>query len=164
MVNICYLHKINISDRCSGPPSWFPVRTTIHWWGSTRTPYLRRFSRKSLTPPMNKSKNAQLTNPAKLLNPDDQENRESLGVWHLKRSNVCKTNVYLFCAWKSQFISHVSYSRFVWLGFSQGSFKFLDFLSPGDTLAPSQPGLVFLRLHSELYGLASNFKRNRTSA
>lgn len=42
--------------------------------------YLSRFSRESLSPPMNRSKKPQLTSPVKSRNSEDQENNESLGL------------------------------------------------------------------------------------
>lgn len=43
-----------------------------------------KFSKKSLKPPIDKSKKAQLIKPVKLSNPEFQLNKESLGRWHLK--------------------------------------------------------------------------------
>ena len=43
------------------------------------------FSKKSRNPPTVKSRNAQLTKPVKLSNPEDQENKESRGLCILKK-------------------------------------------------------------------------------
>ena len=81
-----------------------PFKTISHWMGSIKIPYLNeefqfylnilfidetknlylsKFSRESLRPPIKSNKNPQLTNPVKSRNSDDQENKESLGLWHL---------------------------------------------------------------------------------
>lgn len=46
--------------------------------------YFMKFSNSNLTPPMESSRNAQFMNPVKLSKPEFHENRESLGLWHLK--------------------------------------------------------------------------------
>ena len=48
--------------------------------GSTRIPYLFRFSRNILIPAMNNMRKAQFMTPSKSWNPDVHENRESLGL------------------------------------------------------------------------------------
>jgi hypothetical protein len=55
--------------------------------------YLMKFSKRSLIPPIVRRRKPQLTNPVKLSNPDDHENRESRGVWHLQYI-VVTVNIY----------------------------------------------------------------------
>lgn len=59
-----------------------------HCNGSIRTPYLIIFSKNNLDPPRNKRRKPQLTNPSKLLNPEDHENKESANRWILQRENA----------------------------------------------------------------------------
>lgn len=49
-------------------------------YADTRHTYFNKFSNSKRNPPINKSRNAQFTNPPKSLKPDDHENSES---WYL---------------------------------------------------------------------------------
>lgn len=72
-----------MNDGQLSPPSR-PFNTMSHCSGSTRMPYLIRFSNSKRKPPIVNSRKPQLTRPVKSWKPELHENSESLGRWHLQ--------------------------------------------------------------------------------
>lgn len=72
------------TDGYVASPSFFPVSTMNHCIGSTRNPYLMKFSSSSRNPPIVSRRNPQFTRPEKSLKLELHVKRESRGLWILK--------------------------------------------------------------------------------
>lgn len=82
------LHNARTIDGCELSPSPLPVNTMNHCTGSTRNPYLMKFSRRRRKPPIVRSKKPQFTKPEKSLKLELHEKSESRGLWILEGNFV----------------------------------------------------------------------------